>query len=49
MWANGEGLREVFIVYILLVRNLQAARYHGQDDCFHSETLATAVVCENFP
>ena len=45
IWAKGEGLREVLLVYVLLVRDLLESRYHGQGDCFHAATLATAVVC----
>ena len=44
VWAKGEGLREVLLVYVLLVRDLLASWYHGQDDCFHVATLATAIV-----
>ena len=36
-------------MYILQVGNLLASRYHGQSDCFHAETLATAILQENCP
>ena len=45
VWAKGEGLWEVLLVYVLLVRDLLESRYHSQGDCFHDATLATAVVC----
>ena len=49
IWAKVAVLRNVTLVYFILVRNLQASRYNGQDDCFHAETLATAVVWECIP
>ena len=49
IWARGDGLRDVLIVYILQVGKLLASRYHGQSDCFHAETLATAILQENCP
>ena len=48
VWAKGEGLREVLLVYVILVRDLVASWYHGRDDCFHAATLATAVVRQCF-
>ena len=48
VWAKGEGLREVLLVYVILVRDLLASWYHGQDDCFHAATLATAVAGQCF-
>ena len=49
VWAKGEGLQEVLLVYVLLVRDLLASWYDNQGDCFHSATLATAVVLQRFP
>ena len=42
-------MRDVLLVYVLLVRDLVASWYHGQGDCFHEATLATAVVWQLFP
>ena len=49
VWAKGEGLQEVLLVYVLLVRDLLASWYDNQGDCFHAATLATAVVLQRFP
>ena len=49
VWAKGEGLREVLLVYVVLVRDLLASLYDNRDGCFHAATLATAVVLQRFP
>ena len=49
VWAKGEGLREVLLVYVLLVRDLLASWYDNQGDSFHAATLPTAVVLQRFP
>ena len=49
VWAKDEGLREVLLVYVLLVRDLLASWYDNQGNCFHAATLATAVVLQHFP
>jgi len=44
VWAKDEGLREVLLVYVLLVRDLLASWYDNRGVCFHAATVATAVV-----
>ena len=44
IWAKGECLQEVVIVYIILVRDLRN-HYKIQGDCLQIDTLAKAVVC----
>ena len=49
IWAMQRGFCEVFVVYVLLVHKLKSGHYDNRDNCFHAETLATAVTWECFP
>ena len=46
IWAR--SLHDMFIVYVILIRNLRESNYNNPDSCFHAPTLATAVVREYF-
>ena len=49
VWAKGEGLREVVLVFVINVRDLLASRFYGHGERFCEAMLATAVVWQCFP
>ena len=49
IWAKCQGLQEVTLVYMLQIRDLQTRHFNNKGDCFHAETLPTAVVWQLLP